>query len=184
MAQPVSELNTRGQSMDTLYAADGTPLVKLGIGEIAPAGLTPAAGWQGLATHVDGATFGASDGVVVAAGLDGTTVRKLLVDTTGRLLAIAVPSQGNLVDRSSAISAGDTPQQVAAALTTRRYFFFQNNSDTIMWLNFGVDAVAEPPSIQVPVSGGTFVMQGSFVSTQLVSVICSASGKKFTAKEA
>jgi hypothetical protein len=183
MAQPESELNTRGQSMDTLYASDGTPLVKLGVGEKTVAGLTPAGGWQAAATHADGATFAASDGVGAVAGVDGTTVRTMLVDSLGRPVTVTVPSQGTLTDRSGTITSGAVAQQVAASLTTRKYFFFQNHSDTVMWINFGTNAVADQPSIQVPVNG-TFTMQDAFVSTQSISVICATTGKKFTAKEA
>jgi len=184
MAQPESLQNTRSQSMDTLYAADGTPLVKLGVGEVAVGGLTPVAGWQGAATHADGATFAASDGVVVAAGLDGTTVRKLLVDSTGRLLTVQVPTQGTLTDKSGTITSGGTQQTLAASNTTRKYLMVQNiDASEDLWINFGSNAVvATAGSIQIK-AGVIFEMK-AFVSTQLVSVIATTTAHKFTAKEA
>lgn len=44
--------------------------------------------WLGIATHADAATWAANDGVVAIAGYDatGTAIRKLLADTTGRLI--------------------------------------------------------------------------------------------------
>lgn len=101
MAQPASIQNTRSQSMDTIYAADGTPLIKLAIG-IKSVGLTPDAGWQGVASHADGDTFNTADGALVVAGVEsgGGTVVKLLADALGKLLL------GQLAD-DSALAGGD-----------------------------------------------------------------------------
>lgn len=182
MAAPASIQNTRSQSTDTLYGADGTPRGKLGIGSKQPSGQTAESAWLAAATHVDGATFVASDGVAAIAGVDGSTVRKLLVDALGRPLVVLVPTQGTLTDRSGTITTGGTAQSVAASLTTRKYFLFQNHSDTVMWINFGATAVADQPSIKVDAGAG-FTFEGSFCSNQSVSVICATTGKKFTAKE-
>ena len=179
----VNIVNSTGQKIDTAFLPDGSKRLKLAIGTKDISTDTEDAAWQGVASHTDGETFDTNDGVLVTAGLDGTTVRKHLVDATGRPLVVAVPTQGNFTDRSGSITTGGTAQEVAAVLTTRKYFLFQNHSDTVMWLNFGVTAVADQPSIQIPV-GGSFTMDGSFCSTQSVSVICATTGKKFTAKEA
>lgn len=86
MTQPTSLLNaTRGQSIDTIYAADGVGKIKLSIGDV-NAGYTPHAGWQGVASHMDGSAFGASDGIEVIGGVAGGNAVKLLVDTSGRPL--------------------------------------------------------------------------------------------------
>lgn len=101
MAQPGSIQNTRSQSMDTIYAADGTPLIKLAVG-LKSVGLTPDAGWQGVASHADGDTFNTADGVQVIAGVEsgGGTAIKLLADALGKLLL------GQLAD-DSALAGGD-----------------------------------------------------------------------------
>lgn len=183
MAQPASIVNTLGQSTDTLINIDGTPLVKLGIGSVAPASLTPAAGWQGVASHIDGATFVTGDGVAVMAGLDGTTVRPILVDSSGNILAALTSSGGNLTDRSGTLTTGGTAEQVAAANTTRRYFMIQNlDASEDMWIDFGSTAVADQPSIKL-VAGEKFIMDGNFVSTQAVSIIAATTGHKWAAKE-
>lgn len=87
-----------------------------------------------------------------------------------------------LVDGSAAITAGGTAQQVFAALPHRRYLFIQNISDTVLWINFGVSAVADSPSIQIAV-GGTYTLNGSFCDNRLVSIIGATTGKKFVAKQ-
>lgn len=178
----VSINNSRSQSIDTIYLPDGSKRLKLAVGTQDISTDTEDGAWQGVATHEDGDTFAANDGVVLVAGSDGTDVIKLLTDAVGRLLVTALPTQGNLTDRSGTIATGGTAQQVAASNTSRKYFFFQNHSDTVMWINFGTDAVADQPSIQVPVNG-TFTFPAGFVSTQSISVICATISKKFTAKE-
>jgi len=67
MAAPVSLTNAAAQSLDTIYSAAGTPGLKMGLGSVVLAGITPPGEWQAAATHVDGTTFGTgSDGVSVA----------------------------------------------------------------------------------------------------------------------
>jgi hypothetical protein len=93
------------------------------------------------------------------------------------------PSQGTLTNRSGTITAGDTAQTLMAANADRKYLLIQNISDTVMWINFTTTAVKDSPSIMLEPNGGSLAMEGSFVSTELVSVICVTTGKKFTAKE-
>lgn len=102
MAGPNSIKNIDGQSTDTLYTGGGVRKGKLAIGTKS-AGLDDAVAWQAVATHQDGDTLVASDGVVLAAGKDGTTVRGFKVDSTGR---VEVNAQGGHVD-DVAFSAGD-----------------------------------------------------------------------------
>lgn len=89
---------------------------------------------------------------------------------------------GALTDRSGSITLGGTAQQLAAANATRRYFFVHNISTGDLWINFGVTAVQDQPSIKLA-AGASFVMEGSFVSNQTVSVISNTTGAKFTSKE-
>ncbi len=97
--------------------------------------------------------------------------------------AIPVTSAGGaLTDGSGTIAAGGVSQAVFALNAARRYFFFQNLSADVLWINFGVAAAATQPSIAVPV-GGSFAMEGSFVSTQAINVIGATIGDAFTAKQ-
>jgi hypothetical protein len=121
----------------------------------------------GLAVHIVGNEVGA----VGAIPLDYTT------DDVS-----VVPSGGALTDRSGSIATGGVSQQVAAAQSTRAYLIFVNCSDTTMWINFGVDAVADQPSIPV-VAMGSYVFEASFVSTQALHVICGSNAKSYTCKE-
>lgn len=183
MAAPTSILNTRSQSTDTLFGPDGVSKIKLGIGSKAVSGLTALGAWQGVATHIDGATFAASDGVIALAGVEGTTVRKILVDSSGHLLVAITSGGGALTNISGSIAAGATAQTISAATPARRYFFIQNlDASEDLWINFGTAAVADQPSIKIE-AGGSFSMEDSFVSTQLISVIAATTGHKYTAKE-
>lgn len=101
-----------------------------------------------------------------------------------RVTLSSASSSGALTDRSGAIAALDVAQVVMAANPARKYLLFTNVSDTDMWLNFGIAAVKDSPSFLVKAGGGSLVMEGSFVSSELLSVICAAAGKKYTAKEA
>jgi hypothetical protein len=150
-----------------------------------------------LARAVDAATYAAghaadsSEELVVDQTTGGTLVH-IVGNEVGAVGAIPldyttddvtiVPGGGSLTDRSGTIAAGATSQQVAAAQSTRRYLIFVNCSDTTMWINFGVAAVADQPSIPV-VTMGSYVFEASFVSTQAVHVICATIGKSYTCKE-
>lgn len=113
MAQPLSILNTRGQSTDTPYGADGVSKVKLSVGSV-DVGLTPDAAWQGVATHMDGDAFAASDGIVVVGGVDGTTPRKLAVDSNGNLIITTSSSSGSLENGAQTL-AGSAAEALSSS---------------------------------------------------------------------
>lgn len=92
------------------------------------------------------------------------------------------PQSGTFTDRSGTITLGGTAQQVAAANSSRKYFLFQNVSAETLWINFGTTAVANQPSIKIPVDAG-FVLEGLFINTALISVIGATTGSAFVAKE-
>lgn len=124
---------------------------------------------------------------------EALTIGDTVQPSTGGALASGItsatagyvrPSQGTLTDRSGTITAGDTAQTLAAANATRKYLLIQNVSDTAMWINFTTTAVKDSPSLLLEPNGGSLVMESGFVSTELVSIICATTGKKFSAKEA
>ena len=86
-------------------------------------------------------------------------------------------------DRSGSITAGGTAQTAAAANPARRYIVLQNTSDTVMWYNFGVTAVASQPSFSLA-AGARVEFAGPLIPTALLSVIGATTGKIFTCKEA
>lgn len=90
--------------------------------------------------------------------------------------------KGTLTDRSGSITLGGTSQQVAAANASRQYLLFQNISDTDMWINFAIAAVADSPSIYIAAKSG-ITFETNFIPTGALNVICATTGKKYTAKE-
>lgn len=93
-----------------------------------------------------------------------------------------VPTRGSLTDGSGTIASGGASQQIFAANTSRKYFFFENVSSGDLWINFGVAAVINQPSIKV-LANGSFVMEASYVSDQAINVIGATTGQAFTAKQ-
>jgi hypothetical protein len=94
---------------------------------------------------------------------------------------------GSLVDRSGSITVGGTSQQLAAAKSQRQHLFIQNLSSENLWINFGVAAVADQPSIRIE-PGASYVAgprehEGEYVTPLAVNIIGATTGSKFTAKE-
>ena len=92
------------------------------------------------------------------------------------------PSQGTLTDRSGTITLGGTAQQLAPAAVYRRWLFIQNISVGDLWINFTTTAVQTQPSIKIA-AGGTFVMENSACTYELISIIGATTGQAFVAKE-
>ena len=92
--------------------------------------------------------------------------------------------QGSLTDRSGTITTGGTAQSLAAANSSRRYLLIQNSGATgdDLWFNFTTTAVQLQPSFKLA-PGASFVMEGSFISTEAISIIGPTTGQGWTAKE-
>lgn len=112
---------------------------------------------------------------------DGTNLRLARANASGQL--VSVPASGALTDRSGTITLGGTSQQLMAANAARRYLFVQNVSAGDLWVNFGVAAAQAQPSVKIA-TNGTFIMDGSFVSTEAVNIVGATTAQAFTAKEA
>lgn len=106
----------------------------------------------------------------------GTDPVSLVVSTT--------PTASALTDGSGAITTGGTAQQIFAANAARKYLVIQNHSTDVLWVNFGVVAVASRPSIEIPPNGGSVTYESNFVPSGLVSIIGATTGDSFTAKQA
>lgn len=140
----------------------------------------------------DDATQGITTGAAVVTDANGTIQQyarglvKMLADvwdSTNHLLKVSSTQRGVLTDRSTTTSATPaTSTQVMAANAARSYLLFQNLSNVDMYVNFTTAAVATQPSIRVP-AGGNLIMDGSFVSTEALTVICSLASQAFAAKE-
>lgn len=95
MSNPNFPIDGQSERIDALVDASAAVYLKLAVGSKAVTGATQAAAWHGAATHADGATFATSDGVSLAAGITGTTVKKMLVDTTGALINVGAGASGS-----------------------------------------------------------------------------------------
>lgn len=104
-----------------------------------------------------------------------------LINALSQAIGLSV-KQSPLADGSGSITTGGTAQTVFAANTNRRYLYIQNNSTAALWINFTTTATTSQPSIQIA-AGADFVMDGSFVSTELVSIVGATTGQTFTAKQ-
>lgn len=185
MAQPASVVNNIGQSVDTLYASDGTTRLKIAVGSRTQGSVEPDASWHGVASHEDGATFVASDGVTLIAGFESGSgqVRKIEVDASGKMIVAAGVRSGTLTDQSGTLAAGAAADVMMAINVDRTYLFIQNvDPAEEMWVNFTATAVVGQPSIRLG-PGDSFEPSG-FVSTEEISVIAASTGHPWTAKEA
>jgi hypothetical protein len=134
---------------------------------------------QVLAEDINSALRQMAAAILSGTNIDGSAFSLPTTVTTGS------PSEVTLTDRSGTITSGGTSQQLAAANATRQYLLIQNNSAADLWVNFGVAAVANQPSIrlasgaQIEYSpGGTGV-----IPSQAVNIIGATTGQAFTAKE-
>lgn len=116
------------------------------------------------------------------AGTDGTNLRAISVDSSGRANTNIIPQSGNITTRSSTITTGGTSQQVAASNTSRKYFAIQNISDTDMYLGVGYTPTTTT-GILLSKSGGGFVFESNFIPTQAINILCATTGKAFVAWE-
>lgn len=88
-----------------------------------------------------------------------------------------------LHNASGSITTGGAAQTVVGANDSRIYLLFQNISDSTMWLDFGVDAKADQPSIKL-VADAVLVFEGKYCPRDAVSVFCATTGKKYVCRQA
>lgn len=86
---------------------------------------------------------------------------------------------GSFDDYSGTVAAGAAAQQVVAADTARSYFLFQNLSSADLYLRFTGTASAGAGSLKIP-AGGSYVLDGGFVSSQAASVYGATTGQAYT----
>lgn len=102
------------------------------------------------------------------------------IDVAGVQVDPRQASPGTLTNRSG--TATTTASTLMAANTARKYIFIQNTSGGTIWFNFTATAVTTPPSIRLQ-NGEQFVMEGTFISTEAISVIAASGSRDYTAKE-
>lgn len=178
-------VNSLNQSLDTIFSRTGSPIgkLKLALGSKSVAGDTDTAAYQGVATHIVGDTFASGDGVMAVSGVaaDGTTMKPMLVDTTGR---VAIGDRGSLTDAANLdLDVAATSQSLFAANVARKFLLIQNlDAAEDLWVNFGAAATIDKPSIKIA-AGQILRFDGNFIPTQSVTVIATTINHKYTAKE-
>ena len=102
----------------------------------------------------------------------------------------APATQGPLTDRSGTIITGGVTQLITGPNANRHYLFVVNLSTDPLWINFGSAATTAAPSIPLigaptagAAGGGSFSMEGTFISTDDVYIIGATTGDVFVAKE-
>ncbi len=107
------------------------------------------------------------------------------------LLQGAAVKQGTLTDRSGSITTGGAAQTLAAVNASRHYLLIQNPLSATtqgiataesLFFNFTATSVESEPSIELA-PGDIFTMEGSAISTELISVVAATTGHKWAAKE-
>lgn len=187
----VSLVVIQAETQSVRWVDDGS-IPTASVGNVVPAGQTMVvyrdqfSGFKLIQSAANGivnvTAYGGSGPAFVTPGPGGGSVSGTVAVSTVSGTVTTGGTQGSLTDRSGTVTTGGTAQQVMAANAGRKYLLVQNVSDTVCWINFGVTAVADQPSIKLN-PGDSFVMEGGFVSTQLVSLLGATTGKSFTAKE-
>lgn len=113
MANSNSPLNGQGDRIEGLAHTGGAPKQKTGLGAIAITGATDGGAWEASASHLDGATFAASDGVDLFAGLVGTLVKAIALDANAQL--------GGTVDNISILASSSRTTTQTSADQTNPY---------------------------------------------------------------
>lgn len=90
-------------------------------------------------------------------------------------------TRGSLTNRSGTIAAGGTSQILMAANTNRGYLIIVNTSDAPLYIKFGGTATTN--DLPIAAGSGSFVMEGSFIATDAISIIGATTGKTFVAWE-
>ncbi len=109
MANPSYPSDGQNERVDAVVTASGLANLKLGIGSVTPSGATTPASWHGVATHVEAATSGATDGIVVIGGkvaAGAAVVHSLLVDAAGRPIVVGAAVAGAAVTGNPVLVGG------------------------------------------------------------------------------
>lgn len=89
---------------------------------------------------------------------------------------------GNLTDGSGTITTGGDSQEVFAANPDRKYLLVQNQSEDILFIEFGGAAVEDQPSIEM-LPKMVLIWESMFVPGQSVNIIGPNTGAAFAARQ-
>lgn len=109
MANPSFPSDGQNERIDALVDASGAVYLKYGVGTKTVTGAVNPAAWHGVATHVEAATSGATDGLVVIGGktaAGAATVKSLLVDSSGRPIVVGAAASGSAFSGNPVLVGG------------------------------------------------------------------------------
>jgi len=92
------------------------------------------------------------------------------------------PPSGALTDGSGSLAAGSVSQQIFAANANRKYLTVQNISAIDLYVNIGAAATIDSNSVKL-LPNGSVTFETNFIPTSNVTIIGTALGAKFVAKE-
>jgi hypothetical protein len=94
------------------------------------------------------------------------------------------PYSDSIKDASGTITTANTVQQVLG-WSPKRYIFFQNLSSSVMYIGLGntiLPGNGTAGSILIPPYGGSYTVDGTYCSADLLFVYCQTAGAAFTCK--
>lgn len=178
--------DTSGRQAVTVFSLPSIPTGSNAIGTVAVTSL-PAISLATGSNTIGAVTISGTPAVTVTGtvGITGTvtTSGTTVLNAGGNIIGIATiqPTTNTLVDKSGTITTGGTSQTLSAA-KSRHYLFVQNTSSANEYINFTSAASAGSGSV-VLIPGASFVQEGSFVSSELVTIFGATTGQTFTAKD-
>ena len=98
-------------------------------------------------------------------------------------ISVSATKQAAITEKGIDLASGGTAEVIAAANGDRRYLLIQNrDSAEVMYVGVGVTAVADESSILLE-AAQSFVMEGSFVSTDAISVLAATTNHQILCLE-
>lgn len=114
-------------------------------------------------------------------GIKAAAASLSVAPASDAVFAVA-PLAAATTDRSGAIAAGGTAQQLAAANAARRGFWVQNNSAGPLWITTLTTAVQSQPSLQL-IAGAYYESPQGGAGTGAISIIGATTAQAFSARE-
>ncbi len=94
---------------------------------------------------------------------------------------ITTTSKGSLTDHSGTVSMVSI--SALAANANRKYLLIQNISAGKIYINFGAAASTTAASVFLAANGGSFIMEGEFLSTDQIFIIADSNSRAYVIKE-
>ncbi len=125
---------------------------------------------------------GAIDPIQRGPGASDSDTLRVVISTDSPAGFVTAPSA--YTDRSVALTAGATAQDLMPASATRKFLLIQNPSAATesIFVNFGITAVVGYPSIEI-FPGATLFLTGNECPSARVSVIATTISHQIVAKE-